>query len=319
MAQRLNSDRRQMPVPPSDDPTEVLAKIRPDDLRPVPETGPARPAAPRPIRENSGSPRPANGRQPAQVSPRNRRLLLVAMILIVAAALGVGIGKRAWNLVADGDSASGGLNKKPGTAPSMAMATAGAPTNLGPARGTGAFSYVTAGGEVHGGAGSLKKYKVAVENGSDQNLDAFAEAVEKTLGDPRGWAGGGAVKLQRVSGQATADFTIFLTTPVTSESMCATGGLHTDKYTSCRLPGKIIINLERWLGGVPDYGAKLDVYQAYAINHELGHELGRGHEACPAAGQPAPVMQQQTLGLRGCTANAWPFLNNGLYEGPKVP
>jgi Protein of unknown function (DUF3152) len=79
-----------------------------------------------------------------------------------------------------------------------------------------------------------------------------------------------------------------------------------------------VINLARWRLSVPGYGASLAEYQAYAINHEVGHELGYGHEACPRPGRRAPVMQQQTLGLHGCRANGWPYVGTRRYAGRPV-
>jgi predicted Zn-dependent protease len=83
-------------------------------------------------------------------------------------------------------------------------------------------------------------------------------------------------------------------------------GVGTGGYTSCRYGDRAVINLARWETAVPDYEGDVATYRQYVVNHEVGHALGNGHQQCPGPGQPAPVMQQQTLGLQGCAKNAWP-------------
>lgn len=188
-----------------------------------------------------------------------------------------------------------------------------------PTSGPGTFGYAPGAGPVLGTAGPLRRYRVATERRIGQDPAAFAATVAEILGDPRGWTASRRLRLQRVSPERPADFTVFLASPASSERMCAAGGLHTERYTSCRLPGQVIINLARWMEAVPAYGAPLAVYRAYAVNHEVGHELGYGHEACPGHRRPAPVMQQQTYGLRGCLANGWPYPAGRRYSGPPIP
>jgi hypothetical protein len=147
-------------------------------------------------------------------------------------------------------------------------------------------------------------------NGGD-----FADEVDRTLGDPRSWIAGRQFRLQRVPAAAASEFTIYLSSAKLSQKMCSAGGLKTGSFSSCRLPGQVIINDARWQDAVPDYGAPLGTYRAYAINHEVGHQLGYGHEACPGKGKPAPVMMQQTYGLDGCIANAWPYIDGRRYAG----
>ncbi|MCW3812842.1 DUF3152 domain-containing protein [Micromonospora sp. DR5-3] len=184
-----------------------------------------------------------------------------------------------------------------------------------PTAGPGSFAAADGRSPVRGHEGPLRRYRVEVEQGTGQDADEFAATVDAVLGDPRSWIASGELRVQRVAEAAAADFTIYLATPATSERMCADGGLSTQRYTSCRLPGRVVINLARWMDAVPDYGAPLEVYRTYVINHEVGHEFGELHQACPGPGEPAPVMQQQTYGLDGCVANAWPYVDGIRYEG----
>ena len=198
-----------------------------------------------------------------------------------------------------------------------ATQAAGRPVSV-PTTGTGQFAAASAVGPVRGTAGRLYRYRVTVEGGTGQDPMQVAAVVDAVLGDPRGWTANGSLRLQLVPGDAPADFTVVLASPATSEAICATGGLRTGGFSSCRLPGRVVLNLARWLTAVPNYGAPLEEYRQYLVNHEVGHQLGHGHEACTGRGQPAPVMQQQTYGLKGCVANAWPYIGGKRYSGRAV-
>ncbi|MBU2668578.1 DUF3152 domain-containing protein [Actinoplanes bogorensis] len=194
-----------------------------------------------------------------------------------------------------------------------------------PAHGSGQFTYATTRSPVFGRKGELRRFRVAVEKGSNEDATDFATQVADTLGDPRSWIGGGQVRLQMVSGSDPADFTVYLATRDTAGQMCLRGGTNIRiggrPYTSCRTTGKAIINLDRWRrSATPFVSARvsLHTYRQYVINHEVGHELGHHHEGCPKAGGPAPVMVQQTLTLRGCKAYAWPTRNGKIFSGPSL-
>ena len=218
---------------------------------------------------------------------------------------------------AAGDVTRRGAAANPGATTGQAPADAGdtAPTRLAAGTANG-FTFVGGYGPVLGTAGTLRRFKVAVQKNIGQGDGAeFSDEVDRILGDPRSWVAGGQYRLQRVPQSAASEFTIYLAAARTSERMCAQGGLQTDGFTSCRLPGQVIINMDRWENSVPDYRAPLATYRAYAINHEVGHQLGHGHEACPGKGRAAPVMMQQTYGLNGCVANSWPYVGGKRYAG----
>jgi len=171
-----------------------------------------------------------------------------------------------------------------------------------PRAGDGTFA-VAPGAGPQVGDGRLVRYTVEVEGGVPLDAAEVAVVVESVLADPRSWTGQGGWALQRVD--VDPDARIVVTTPDTTDRMCAP--LRTRGEVSCRNGDDVVLNAVRWTQGATTWGDDVVGYRQYLVNHELGHFLGSSHVRCPAEGRPAPVMLQQTLGLQGCTVNAWPY------------
>ena len=152
---------------------------------------------------------------------------------------------------------------------------------------------------VHG-TGYVRRFTVEVEAGLPYAPASFAASVERVLFDRRGWGGA----FQRVSSGSVA-FRIVLASPATTDRLCRpldTGGIF-----SCYQNGRVVLNAARWQRGATSYAGDLASYRIYMVNHEVGHALGRGHRYDCGPGGLAPVMIQQTKGLRGCARNPWPL------------
>ncbi len=182
-----------------------------------------------------------------------------------------------------------------------------------PIRGSVSYSILPGDPTTIGTAGQLMKFQIGIEGGI-QGIDraAFAKFVRDTYAAPNGWTSAGQWRFRQVGPGQAADFKLMLVTPETRDILCGGGP---DRYTSCRIGDRVVLNVARWAHAVPNYGASLTAYRQYMVNHETGHRLGNHHELCPGPGQPAPVMEQQTLGLHGCVANSWPYLNGTRYKG----
>ncbi|MFD9373766.1 DUF3152 domain-containing protein [Streptomyces sp. NPDC060020] len=164
------------------------------------------------------------------------------------------------------------------------------------------------------GKGRLVRYRVDVEQGLGLDPQLFAEAVQRTLNDPRSWAHGGTMTFERVPG-GEADFVITLASPGTTGVWCAKSDLDTTvDNVSCdsASTSRVMINAFRWAQGSATYGPdQMFAYRQMLINHEVGHRLGHGHVNCQTPGALAPIMQQQTksldIGGIQCKANPWVY------------
>jgi hypothetical protein len=256
---------------------------------------------------------------------RRGRLVLQTLPLFVVTAVAI---------TALGDRV-GGADASPGAASSAAPPTTAAPAPTTPAAtpsrsatpsatpsrsatpkptpkatptqrsyaGSGALAVVPGSSAVHG-SGPLRRFTVEVEKGLPGAPADFAKAVEDVLFDERSWGGGGRLSFQRVSSGPVA-FRVVLASPGTTDRLCRpldTGGIF-----SCYMNGRAVLNAWRWYEGATAYAGDLASYRIYMVNHEVGHALGHGHRYVCGARGLAPVMIQQTKGLRGCGRNPWPL------------
>lgn len=194
-------------------------------------------------------------------------------------------------------------------------------------RGNATFRVLPGSGPVVG-HGTLHRYTVDVENGiTGVDLASFAKVVDTSLDDPRSWSARGGIALQRVD-SGWADFHVTLTSAMTVRSLC---GFELKIETSCYAPNqdsRVVLNVARWVRGDMAYIGDLAAYHIYMINHEAGHALGHMHSHVCLADGLAPVMMQQTIGLRSvsgkiCAANPWPYPPGAKdapgVEGPDTP
>jgi len=139
-------------------------------------------------------------------------------------------------------------------------------------------------------------YTVVVDPDVNFPLKDFAQEVAICLADPHGWESQG---YHFVAVKSNPQVVIHLS------SLKGLKSAGCDPALSCaELGGKEMrINEQRWRHGTAKSGQNLDGYRQYVISHEMGHILGRDHVKCPGKGLPAPIMLQQTLGLRGCLPN----------------
>jgi hypothetical protein len=166
------------------------------------------------------------------------------------------------------------------------------------------------------GSGHLYRYTIDVENGlTGVDLTQYQDLVVRTLSDPRSWAGHG-VALRRVD-SGPVDFHVSLASAMTTRRLCGyTIHVETSCYAAAGAASpvnRVVFNVARWIRGAAAYVGDLGAYRIYMINHEDGHALGHMHAHQCLPGGLAPVMMQQTFGLRStttgqlCQANPWPY------------
>ncbi|WP_418958254.1 DUF3152 domain-containing protein [Streptomyces tritici] len=258
------------------------------------------------------------------------RLLLFVAVL-AGVTLGGGVALAYWKKAQERDVSAGPapsstptpkpvLSPKPSPSPTPTPKPSPKPKRTTvPQSGRGTFTTARSSGDAVGTGGTLRRYRVQVEDGVDISAREAAAEIQEILAHPRGWAAHGRGRFQLVS--ENADFVIRIATPDTADRLCLAQGLNTRGELNCETTQGVVVNLKRWMLGSPTFSGPPEEYRHLIINHEVGHEIGiRMHMSCPGPGKLAPVMMQQIKGLNGCRSNAYPYDEDGSYiTGPVVP
>ncbi|MFD5416893.1 DUF3152 domain-containing protein [Streptomyces sp. NPDC127069] len=266
----------------------------------------------------------------ARARTKRRRRLRRTVLGLVCAAGGAGVAVALLRADPPADESGAQAALRPGP-PSSASARPSASPSVEPTpdpsrasrsdvprSGPGTFTSAKVSADRHG-IGPVRRYRVEVEDGSGLDADQAAREVDAILADRRGWIRDDRYGFQ-LAAQGTVDFTVRIATPQTTDRLCEVTTPELVGETNCSAGHTVVVNLKRWQQGSPQFDGPVSEYRALIINHEVGHEMGRGHETCPAPGKPAPAMMQQLKGLKGCKANAWPYNRIGTYlSGPAVP
>ena len=128
-------------------------------------------------------------RRRAVIQARRRRngFILAGVLGLIVVLTGVDLARGDDGLLFGGSAApvAGSPDPAGSGSPSAETGASGQPREesaLVPP-GSGTFGYATGTGKVLGTAGTVRKFRVAVEKGVDTDVDAFAAEVERTLGD----------------------------------------------------------------------------------------------------------------------------------------
>jgi putative cell wall-binding protein len=147
-------------------------------------------------------------------------------------------------------------------------------------------------------------YQLGVRGDVESDVRYFAEHVDWTFTDQRGWSLDNDLRFSPAREGADADFNIYLASP---QAVANAAPVCSAQY-SCTVGNDVYINDERWENATPSFSARtLSEYRHYVVLHEMGHAFDLDHANCPAAGEPAPVMQQQSISLEGCESQVWPL------------